>query len=183
MELNSRIPSGTDREALGQHQVRDEAGESGQQAEAHGHRRGLWLHGRRRAATLMNLGYNVLSFRFQDSSPPRPLDRRAAAASTPPRITRTTATRFTGCLCDTVKGGDFRARESNVYRPAQIRSEHHRSMRRPGRCSPASTAGRLPTAVSAARKSREPSTPGQTGQQLLLGAYIRPWNARCKPDA
>ena len=60
-----------------------------------------------------------------------PSPRRAA--STPPRTIRTTATASTGCFTTPSKGGDFRSREANVYRLAQISVEHHRPVRGPGR--------------------------------------------------
>ncbi len=59
-------------------------------------------------------------------SPPR-------AGSTPPRTTRTTATSVYRLFYDTVKGGDFRSREANVYRLAEVSRQHHRPVRRPGR--------------------------------------------------
>ena len=72
-----------------------------------------------------------------------------------------------------MKGGDFRAREANVYRLAEVSREHHRPVRGPGRalrprvrrhCSPTARFG-------GAQVSRTFYARGQTGQQLLLGAY------------
>ena len=98
-------------------------------------------------------------------SPPR-------AASTPPRTTRATATRVHRLFYDTVKGGDFRAREANVYRLAEV-SVDIIDQWSPRACpSPASTAACSTTAPSAARRCRRTFyARGQTGQQLLLGAY------------
>ena len=74
---------------------------------------------------------------------------------------------------DTVKGGDFRARESNVHRLAADLASRSSTSAWPRACrSPASTAACSTPAPSAA--SRSPRTfyaRGQTGQQLLLGAY------------
>ena len=55
------------------------------------------------------------------------------AGSTPRRTTATTATACYRLFYDTVKGGDFRSRESNSYRLAEVSAEHHRPGRRPGR--------------------------------------------------
>ena len=56
---------------------------------------GSGLAGASAAATLSELGYKVKCFCFQDSPPPRPLDRRRRAELTPQKITRTMATQFT----------------------------------------------------------------------------------------
>ena len=80
---------------------------------------------------------------------------------------------------DTVKGGDFRAREANVYRLAEVSREHHRPVRRPGRArSRASTAACSPTARSAARRSRAPSTPAARPASSSCSAPTRRWSAR-----
>ena len=74
---------------------------------------------------------------------------------------------------DTVKGGDFRAREANVYRLAAGVASTSSTSAWPRACrSPASTAACSTTAPSAARRCRRTFyARGQTGQQLLLGAY------------
>jgi succinate dehydrogenase / fumarate reductase flavoprotein subunit len=73
---------------------------------------------------------------------------------------------------DTVKGGDYRARETNVYRLAEVSANDHRPVRRPGRA----------VRPRVRRPARQPLlrwrpgvrtfyARGQTGQQLLIGAY------------
>ena len=81
---------------------------------------GSGLAGGSAAATLAELGYNVKCFCYQDSPAPRAQRSRHKAASTRPRTTRTTATAVYRLFYDTVKGGDFRSRESNVYRLAEL---------------------------------------------------------------
>jgi hypothetical protein len=85
-------------------------------------------------------------------APPRALAWPRRAASTRPRTTRTTAT-ASPLFYDTVKGGDFRAREANVHRLAEVASTSSTSAW-PRACpSPASTAACWPTAPSAAPRS------------------------------
>ena len=122
-----------DRDTLEHPQVRGQAGQPGQPPQAHGHHRrhrpGRRL--RRRDARRGRLPRRSRSATrtpraARTRSPPR-------AASTPRRTTAATATRVYRLFYDTVKGGDFRARESNVYRLAEVSAQHHRPVRRPGR--------------------------------------------------
>jgi succinate dehydrogenase / fumarate reductase flavoprotein subunit len=108
---------------------------------------GSGLAGASAAASLAELGYNVSCFCFQDS--PRRAHSIAAqgginAAKNYPNDGDSTWRLFH----DTVKGGDFRSREANVYRLAQVC--HSRG----------NTAACSPTARSGAPWSRGPSTPG-----------------------
>ena len=93
---------------------------------------GTGLAGGAAAATLGELGYNVKCFCFQDSP------RRAHCIAAQGGINAAKNYRNDGdsvyrLFYDTVKGGDFRAREANVYRLAQISVEHHRPVRGAGR--------------------------------------------------
>ena len=98
-------------------------------------------------------------------SPPR-------AASTPPRTTRTTATASIACSTTRSRAGDFRAREANVYRLAQVSATSSTSASRRACRSPANTAGCSTTARSAARRCRARFTPAaRPASNLLLGAY------------
>jgi succinate dehydrogenase / fumarate reductase flavoprotein subunit len=132
---------------------------------------GTGLAGASAAASLGELGYNVLSFCFQDS--PRRAHSIAAqgginAAKNYPNDGDSVFRLF----YDTVKGGDFRSREANVYRLAQL------SVRIIDHC----VAIGVPFAreyggllsnrsFGGAQVSRTFYARGQTGQQLLLGAY------------
>ena len=85
----------------------------------------------RRVARRARLQRQVASASTTARAARTPSPRRAA--STPPRTTRTTATAIYRLFYDTVKGGDFRAREANVYRLAAGQRQHHRPVRRAGR--------------------------------------------------
>ena len=102
----------------------------------------------------------------------RALASRRRAASTPPRITRTTATAIYRLFYDTVKGGDFRAREANVYRLAQISVNIIDQCVAQGVPFAREYGGLLANrSFGGAQVSRTFYARGQTGQQLLLGAY------------
>ena len=93
---------------------------------------GSGLAGASAAATLGELGYNVKCFCFQDSP------RRAHSIAAQGGINAAKNYHGDGdsvfrLFYDTLKGGDFRSREPNVYRLAQISVQHHRSVRGAGR--------------------------------------------------
>ena len=93
---------------------------------------GTGLAGAAAAATLAELGYKVKAFTFHDSP------RRAHSIAAQGGINAAKNYHGDGdsiyrLFYDTVKGGDFRSRESNVYRLAEVVGEHHRPVRRPGR--------------------------------------------------
>ena len=149
-QLDAKIPDGPDRREVGQLQVRREAGEPGQQAQVRGHRRrhrpGRCVrrrHARRARATTSRRSRSTTRPAGPTRSPPR-------AASTPPRTTRATATRVHRLFYDTVKGGDFRAREATCTASPRCRSTSSTRWS-PRACrSPASTAACSTTAPSAA---------------------------------
>ena len=131
--LDSKIPTGPDRGQVGEPQVRHEARQPEQQAQVRRHRR-RHRPGRRRRPPPRSaqLGYNVKVFTFHDSP------RRAHSIAAQGGINAAKNYKNDGdCVYrlfyDTVKGGDFRAREANVYRLAEVSVEHHRPVRRPGR--------------------------------------------------
>ena len=133
MQLDSKLPIGPDRKGLGQAQVRNEAGESGQQAQVHDHR-GRLGPGRRRGrghAGRARLQRQVLLLPGSARAAPTASPRRAA--STPPRIIRTTATASIRLFYDTVKGGDFRVARSQRLPPGADQRQHHRPVRGAGR--------------------------------------------------
>ena len=93
---------------------------------------GTGLAGAAAAATLAELGYQVKAFTFHDSP------RRAHSIAAQGGINAAKNYQGDGdsiyrLFYDTVKGGDFRAREANVYRLAEVSGQHHRPVRRPGR--------------------------------------------------
>ena len=82
---------------------------------------GSGLAGGSAAATLGELGYRVKCFCFQDIAATRALRLQPKVGSTRRKIIKTMATAFTRLFYDTIKGGNFRSREANVYRLAEIR--------------------------------------------------------------
>ena len=98
-------------------------------------------------------------------SPPR-------AGSTPPRTTATTATASFRLFYDTIKGGDFRAREANAYRLAQVSVDIIDQCVAQGVPFAREYGGLLSTrSFGGVQVERTFYARGQTGQQLLLGAY------------
>jgi succinate dehydrogenase / fumarate reductase flavoprotein subunit len=132
---------------------------------------GSGLAGGAAAASLGELGYNVKCFCFQDS--PRRAHSIAAqgginAAKNYPNDGESVFRLF----YDTVKGGDFRARESNVYRLAQISGKIIDQCVAQGVPFAREYGGSLTNrSFGGAQVSRTFYARGQTGQQLLLGAY------------
>ena len=103
---------------MGQAPLRDEAGQPGEQAEVLDHRRRLRPRGRRAAAaSLAELGYNVSCFCYQDS-PRRAHSIAAQGGINAAKNYQNDGDSVCRLFYDTVKGGDFRSREANVYRLA-----------------------------------------------------------------
>ena len=93
---------------------------------------GTGLAGASAAASLGELGYNVLNFCIQDS-PRRAHSIAAQGGINAAKNYQNDGDSVYRLFYDTVKGGDYRSREANVYRLAQLSVEHHRSVRRAGR--------------------------------------------------
>src|SRR5216110_1517244 len=132
---------------------------------------GSGLAGGAAAATLSELGYNVKCFCFQDS-PRRAHSIAAQGGINAAKNYQNDGDSVYRLFYDTIKGGDFRSREANVYRLAEI------SARIIDQC----TAQGVPFAreyggllanrsFGGVQVSRTFYARGQTGQQLLLGAY------------
>ena len=81
---------------------------------------------------MAELGYRVKVFTFHDS-PRRAHSIAAQGGINAAKNYQNDGDSVYRLFYDTVKGGDFRSRESNVYRLAQVSVEHHRPVRRPGR--------------------------------------------------
>ena len=117
------------------------------------------------------LGYNVKCFCFQDS-PRRAHSIAAQGGINAAKNYQNDGDSIFRLFYDTVKGGDFRSREANVYRLAQISVNIIDQCVAQGVPFAREYGGHSRTAPSAARKSRARFyARGQTGQQLLLGAY------------
>ncbi|MCK5521866.1 MAG: fumarate reductase/succinate dehydrogenase flavoprotein subunit [Thiomargarita sp.] len=132
---------------------------------------GTGLAGASAAATLAELGYNVKSFCFQDSA------RRAHSVAAQGGINAAKNYQNDGdsvyrLFYDTIKGGDFRAREADVYRLAEISNNIIDQCVAQGVPFAREYGGLLDNrSFGGAQVSRTFYARGQTGQQLLLGAY------------
>jgi succinate dehydrogenase / fumarate reductase flavoprotein subunit len=132
---------------------------------------GTGLAGGAAAASLGELGYNVLSFCIQDTP------RRAHSVAAQGGINAAKNYQNDGdsvwrLFYDTVKGGDFRAREANVYRLAQLSANIIDQCAAQGVPFAREYGGTLANrSFGGAQVSRTFYARGQTGQQLLLGCY------------
>lgn len=132
---------------------------------------GSGLAGASAAATLSELGYNVHSFCFQDS-PRRAHSIAAQGGINAAKNYQNDSDSVFRLFYDTIKGGDFRAREANVYRLAQISVDIIDQCVAQGVPFAREYGGLLANrSFGGAQVSRTFYARGQTGQQLLLGAY------------
>jgi succinate dehydrogenase / fumarate reductase flavoprotein subunit len=132
---------------------------------------GTGLAGASAAATLAELGYNVEAFTYHDSA------RRAHSIAAQGGINAAKNYRNDGdsvfrLFYDTIKGGDYRSREANVYRLAEVSLEIIDQCTAQGVPFAREYGGLLDTrSFGGVQVSRTFYARGQTGQQLLLGAY------------
>src|SRR5690554_5488932 len=132
---------------------------------------GTGLAGASAAATLGELGYNVKAFTFHDSA------RRAHSIAAQGGINAAKNYQNDGdsvfrLFYDTIKGGDYRAREANVYRLAEVSNKIIDQCVAQGIPFAREYGGLLDNrSFGGAQVSRTFYARGQTGQQLLLGAY------------
>jgi succinate dehydrogenase / fumarate reductase flavoprotein subunit len=132
---------------------------------------GTGLAGGSACATLAELGYNVQSFCFQDS-PRRAHSIAAQGGINAAKNYQNDGDSVFRLFYDTVKGGDFRSREANVYRLAQISVNIIDQCVAQGVPFAREYGGLLENrSFGGAQVSRTFYARGQTGQQLLLGAY------------
>src|ERR1700734_3180038 len=132
---------------------------------------GSGLAGAAASASLGELGYNVKCFCFQDS-PRRAHSIAAQGGINAAKNYQNDGDSVYRLFYDTVKGGDFRAREANVYRLAQISVQIIDQCVAQGVPFAREYGGALTTrSFGGAQVSRTFYARGQTGQQLLLGAY------------
>ena len=132
---------------------------------------GTGLAGASAAATLGEAGYQVTSFCYQDS-PRRAHSIAAQGGINAAKNYRNDGDSIYRLFYDTVKGGDFRARESNVYRLAQVSVEIIDQCVAQGVPFAREYGGLLDNrSFGGVQVSRTFYARGQTGQQLLLGAY------------
>jgi len=132
---------------------------------------GSGLAGAGAAASMAELGYNVSCFCYQDS-PRRAHSIAAQGGINAAKNYRNDGDSVQRLFYDTVKGGDFRAREGNVYRLAQVSVDIIDQCAALGVPFAREYGGLLDNrSFGGAQVSRTFYARGQTGQQLLLGAY------------
>jgi succinate dehydrogenase / fumarate reductase flavoprotein subunit len=132
---------------------------------------GTGLAGGSAGATLAEQGYHVVQFCFQDS-PRRAHSVAAQGGINAAKNYRNDGDSVRRLFYDTVKGGDFRSRESNVYRLAQISTQIIDQCVAQGVPFAREYGGLLDNrSFGGVQVSRTFYARGQTGQQLLLGAY------------
>lgn len=171
MKLNSRIPSGPVEQKWDKRKFEMKLVNPANKRHYKVLVVGSGLAGSSAAASLAELGYKVECFCFQDS--PRRAHSIAAqggvnAAKNYPNDGDSVRRLF----YDTVKGGDFRAREANVYRLAQVSNSIIDQCVAQGVPFAREYGGLLANrSFGGAQVSRTFYARGQTGQQLLLGAY------------
>ncbi len=171
MELRSKVPAGPLAEKWQRHRADIKLVNPANKLKHHIIVVGSGLAGASAAASLAELGYEVTCFCFQDS--PRRAHSIAAqgginAAKNYPNDGDSVFRLF----YDTVKGGDFRAREANVYRLAEISAQIIDQCAAQGVPFAREYGGLLANrSFGGVQVSRTFYARGQTGQQLLLGAY------------
>jgi succinate dehydrogenase / fumarate reductase flavoprotein subunit len=132
---------------------------------------GSGLAGGSAAATLGELGYNVKCFCYQDS-PRRAHSIAAQGGINAAKNYQNDGDSVFRLFYDTIKGGDFRAREANVYRLAEVSNLIIDQCVEQGVPFAREYGGLLANrSFGGAQVSRTFYARGQTGQQLLLGAY------------
>lgn len=132
---------------------------------------GTGLAGASAAASLAELGYNVKAFCFQDS-PRRAHSIAAQGGINAAKNYQNDGDSIFRLFYDTIKGGDYRAREANVYRLAEVSVNIIDQCVAQGVPFAREYGGLLSNrSFGGAQVSRTFYARGQTGQQLLLGAY------------
>ncbi|MBK5193113.1 MAG: FAD-binding protein, partial [Flavobacteriaceae bacterium] len=132
---------------------------------------GTGLAGGSAAATLAELGYNVKTFCYQDS-PRRAHSIAAQGGINAAKNYQNDGDSIYRLFYDTVKGGDYRSRESNVYRLAEVSGNIIDQCVAQGVPFAREYGGLLDNrSFGGVLVSRTFYAKGQTGQQLLLGAY------------
>jgi succinate dehydrogenase / fumarate reductase, flavoprotein subunit len=171
MELRSRIPSGPIEQKWDKHRFEMKLVNPANKRKYTVIVVGTGLAGGAAAATLSELGYNVLCFSFHDS-PRRAHSIAAQGGINAAKNYQNDGDSIYRLFYDTVKGGDFRAREANVYRLAQISVNIIDQCVAQGVPFAREYGGLLANrSFGGAQVSRTFYARGQTGQQLLLGCY------------
>ena len=171
MELKSRLPDGPIETAWSRHKFNSKLVNPANRRKYSVIVVGSGLAGASAAATLGEQGYNVACFCFQDS-PRRAHSIAAQGGINAAKNYQNDGDSIYRLFYDTVKGGDFRAREQNVYRLAELSVNIIDQAVAQGVPFAREYGGLLANrSFGGAQVSRTFYARGQTGQQLLLGAY------------
>jgi succinate dehydrogenase / fumarate reductase flavoprotein subunit len=171
MELKSRLPEGDIQTAWSRHKFNMKLVNPANRRKYSVIVVGSGLAGASAAATLGEHGYNVANFCFQDS-PRRAHSIAAQGGINAAKNYQNDGDSVYRLFYDTVKGGDFRAREQNVYRLAELSVNIIDQAVAQGVPFAREYGGLLANrSFGGAQVSRTFYARGQTGQQLLLGAY------------
>ena len=171
MKLDSKIPSGPLDKQWERHQFELRLVNPANKRKYEVIVVGSGLAGASAAATLGELGYNVKCFCYQDS-PRRAHSIAAQGGINAAKNYQNDGDSVYRLFYDTLKGGDFRAREANVYRLAQLSASIIDQCVAQGVPFAREYSGLLANrSFGGAQVSRTFYARGQTGQQLLLGAY------------
>ncbi|MBX6331251.1 MAG: fumarate reductase/succinate dehydrogenase flavoprotein subunit [Gemmatimonadaceae bacterium] len=171
MELNARIPDGPIEQKWDRHRFEMKLVNPANKRKFTVIVVGSGLAGASAAASLAELGYQVECFCFQDS-PRRAHSIAAQGGINAAKNYQNDGDSVWRLFYDTVKGGDFRSREANVYRLAQVSVNIIDQCVAQGVPFAREYGGLLANrSFGGAQVSRTFYARGQTGQQLLLGAY------------
>ncbi|HUQ48773.1 MAG TPA: fumarate reductase/succinate dehydrogenase flavoprotein subunit [Gemmatimonadaceae bacterium] len=171
MELNAKVPAGPLEKKWDRHRFEMKLVNPANKRKYTIIMVGSGLGGGAAAATMGELGYNVKCFCFQDS-PRRAHSIAAQGGINAAKNYQNDGDSIYRLFYDTVKGGDFRSREANVYRLAEISVNIIDQCVAQGVPFAREYGGLLANrSFGGAQVSRTFYARGQTGQQLLLGAY------------
>jgi len=171
MKLDSKIPSGPLAEKWDKHRFEMKLVNPANKRKFSAIVVGSGLAGASAAASLAELGYNVSCFCFQDS-PRRAHSIGAQGGINAAKNYQNDGDSIYRLFFDTIKGGDFRSREANTYRLAQVSVDIIDQCVAQGVPFAREYGGSLANrSFGGALVSRTFYARGQTGQQLLLGAY------------
>ncbi len=171
MKLDAKIPSGPLAEKWTKHKFESKLVNPANKRKYKVIVVGTGLAGSSAGATLAELGYQVQCFCFQDS-PRRAHSIAAQGGINAAKNYQNDGDSVYRLFYDTIKGGDFRAREANVYRLAEVSVNIIDQCVAQGVPFAREYGGTLSNrSFGGAQVSRTFYARGQTGQQLLLGAY------------
>jgi succinate dehydrogenase / fumarate reductase flavoprotein subunit len=170
-KLDNKIPSGDLKDKWAKHKFESKLVNPANKRKFHVLIVGSGLAGASAASTLAELGYNVSVFCYQDS-PRRAHSIAAQGGINAAKNYQNDGDSVWRLFYDTIKGGDYRAREANVYRLAEVSTNIIDQCVASGVPFAREYGGTLTNrSFGGAQVSRTFYARGQTGQQLLLGAY------------